>query len=179
MRRERDGTIVNVSSVAGRVSFPGGGVYSGSKFAIEALSDALRNEVAEFGIDVVVVEPGPVRTNFSKRAEREAGGGDADDEATEGSRSADGSETDDAGLDRSGAYEEFYEIFEDTQLLGGDGPGAIEPEVVADAIVNAASATQPPARVQPGTAARIGVLARFLPDAILDAGYDFVRKFTS
>jgi len=120
-----------------------------------------------------------VRTNFSKRAEREAGGGDADDEATEGSRSADGSETDDAGLDRSGAYEEFYEIFGIPSCSGGDGPGAIEPEVVADAIVNAASATQPPARVQPGTAARIGVLARFLPDAILDAGYDFVRKFTS
>ncbi|WP_435093686.1 SDR family oxidoreductase [Halorubrum sp. N11] len=167
MRRERDGTIVNVSSVAGRISFPGGGVYSGSKFAIEALSDALRNEVAEFGIDVVVVEPGPVRTNFSKRAEREAGNGDGESDSA------------DAGLDRSGAYEEFYELFEDTQLLGGDGPGAVEPEVVADAIVNAASATQPPARVQPGTVARVGVLARLLPDAILDAGYDFVRKFTS
>jgi NAD(P)-dependent dehydrogenase (short-subunit alcohol dehydrogenase family) len=170
MRRERDGTIVNVSSVSGRVSFPGGGVYSGSKFAIEALSDALRNEVAEFGIDVVVVEPGPVRTNFSRRAEREAGNGDGDDSADD---------ADDSGLDRSGAYEEFYAIFEDTQLLGGDGPGAVEPEVVADAIVNAASATQPPARVQPGTVARVGVLARFLPDAILDAGYGLVRKFTS
>ena len=167
MRREGDGTIVNVSSVAGRVSFPGGGVYSGSKFAIEALSDALRNEVAEFGIDVVVVEPGPVRTNFSKRAEREAGRAD-------GEAAADGS-----GLDRSGAYEELYGVIEDTQLVGGDGPGAVEPEVVADAVVNAASATQPPARVQPGTAARVGVLARYLPDAILDAGYDFVRKFTS
>ncbi|WP_050034131.1 SDR family oxidoreductase [Halorubrum halophilum] len=177
MRRERDGTIVNVSSVAGRLSFPGGGVYSGSKFAIEALSDALRNEVAEYGIDVVVVEPGPVKTNFSKRAEREAGAGNADGEADAGE--TDGSGTDDGGLDRSGAYEEFYELFEDTQLIGGDGPGAIEPEVVAAAIVNAASATQPPARVQPGTAARIGVLARFLPDAVLDRGYEFVRKFTS
>jgi len=173
MRRERDGTIVNVSSVAGRVSFPGGGVYSGSKFAIEAMSDALRNEVAEYGIDVVVVEPGPVRTNFSKRAEREAGAGDADGEA------ADGSQTGSSGLDRSGAYEEFYELFEDTQLLGGDGPGATEPELVAAAIVDAASATRPPARVQPGTAARVGVLARFLPDAVLDRGYEFVRKFTS
>jgi len=167
MRREGDGTIINVSSVAGRVSFPGGGVYSGSKFAVEALSDALRNEVAEFGIDVVVVEPGPVRTNFSERAEREAGRGDGEAEAGDG------------GLDRSGAYEELYGVIEDTQLIGGDGPGAVEPEVVADAIVNAASATQPPARVQPGTAARIGVLARYLPDAVLDAGYGFVRKFTS
>ena len=171
MRRERDGTIVNVSSVAGRVSFPGGGVYSGSKFAVEAMSDALRNEVAEFGIDVVVVEPGPVKTNFSERARTEAGvDPDADDAA----------ETDDAGaLDRSGAYESFYAMFEDTQLIGGDGPGAVEPELVAGAVYDAASATQPPARVQPGTAARVGVLARFLPDAVFDRGYEFVRKFTS
>jgi len=176
MRRERDGTIVNVSSVAGRVSFPGGGVYSGSKFAIEAMSDALRNEVAEFGIDVVVVEPGPVRTNFSNRVQAEAGvdpdGDDADEtDATDG-------EADD-GTDRSGAYEEFYAMFEDAKLIGGGGPGAVEPELVAGAIYDAASATQPPARVQPGTAARVGVLARFLPDAVFDRGYEFVRKFTS
>ncbi|WP_049982348.1 SDR family oxidoreductase [Halorubrum sp. BV1] len=167
MRREGDGTIVNVSSVAGRVSFPGGGVYSGSKFAIEAMSDALRNEVGTHGIDVVVVEPGPVRTNFADRVEREAGGrsGDAQDADSE------------AG--RTGAYEDVYALFEDATLVGGDGPGSVEPELVADAVVNAASATQPPARVQPGTAARVGVLARFLPDAVLDAGYDFIRKLVS
>ena len=161
MRRERDGTIVNVSSVAGRISFPGGGVYSGSKFAIEAMSDALRNEVADFGVDVVVVQPGPVKTNFAKRAEREA----------------DPEETD--GVERSGAYEEFYDLFDDTQAIGGDGPGSVEPELVAGAILNAASATQPPARIQPGTVARVGVLARFLPDPLLDKGYELVRKFTS
>jgi NAD(P)-dependent dehydrogenase (short-subunit alcohol dehydrogenase family) len=176
MRRERDGTIVNVSSVAGRVSFPGGGVYSGSKFAVEAMSDALRNEVAEHGIDVVVVEPGPVRTNFSKRVRAEAGVDPDGDDADE-SDAADG-ESDD-GIDRSGAYEEFYAMFEDAKLVGGDGPGAVEPELVAGAIYDAASATQPPARVQPGTAARVGVLARFLPDAVFDRGYELVRKFTS
>jgi NAD(P)-dependent dehydrogenase (short-subunit alcohol dehydrogenase family) len=173
MRRERDGTIVNVSSVAGRVSFPGGGVYSGSKFAVEALSDALRNEVAEFGIDVVVVEPGPVRTSFSERAVREAPGSGSEADANGDA------DADDAGLERTGAYEAFYALFEETQLVGGDGPGAVDPEGVADAIVNASSATQPPARVQPGTVARVGVLARFLPDSVLDAGYDFARKFTS
>jgi NAD(P)-dependent dehydrogenase (short-subunit alcohol dehydrogenase family) len=161
MRRERDGTIVNLSSVAGRVSFPGGGVYSGSKFAIEAMSDALRNEVAEFGVDVVVVEPGPVKTNFSTRAENEADPEEAD------------------GVERTKAYEPFYAMFEDAKLVGGDGPGAVEPELVADAIYDAASATRPPARVQPGTTARVGVLARFLPDAVLDRGYEFLRKFTS
>ena len=177
MRRERDGTIVNVSSVAGRVSFPGGGVYCGSKFAVEAMSDALRNEVAEHGIDVVVVEPGPVKTNFSKRAQEEAGV-DPDGDAGGADGADDGDEAD-AGIDRSGAYEEFYAMFEDAKLIGGGGPGAVEPELVASAIYDAASATQPPARVQPGTAARVGVLARFLPDALLDRGYEFVRKFTS
>ncbi|RAW44760.1 oxidoreductase [Halorubrum sp. 48-1-W] len=161
MRRERDGTIVNVSSVAGRVSFPGGGVYAGSKFALEAMSDALRNEVREFGVDVVVVEPGPVRTSFSDRVAREA-----DPEASD-------------GIERSGAYEDFYALFEDAKLVGGDGPGAVEPELVAAAVFDAASATRPPARVQPGTPARVGVLARFLPDAIRDKGFELVRTFTS
>ncbi|QAU11886.1 SDR family oxidoreductase [Halorubrum sp. BOL3-1] len=173
MRRERDGTIVNVSSVAGRVSMPGGGVYSGSKFALEAMSDALRVEVADLGIDVVVVEPGPVKTNFSKRAQAEAGvdpdGSDGEEPETEGAE----------GVDRTDAYEEFYAMFEDAQLIGGDGPGAVEPELVADAVYDAASATQPPARVQPGTVARVGVLARLLPDALLDKAYGLVRNFTS
>jgi NAD(P)-dependent dehydrogenase (short-subunit alcohol dehydrogenase family) len=177
MRRERDGTIVNVSSVAGRVSFPGGGVYCGSKFAVEAMSDALRNEVAEHGIDVVVVEPGPVKTNFSKRAQAEAG---VEPDAEDAGGDGDADDGDDAGgLDRSGAYESFYAMFEDAKLVGGGGPGAVEPELVAGAIYDAASATRPPARVQPGTAARVGVLARFLPDAVFDRGYEFVRKFTS
>ncbi|GAA0534222.1 SDR family oxidoreductase [Halorubrum ejinorense] len=161
MRRERDGTIVNVSSVAGRVSIPGGGVYSGSKFALEAMSDALRSEVADLGIDVVVVEPGPVKTEFSARAEREADPEESD------------------GIERTEAYEEFYAMFEDAKLIGGDGPGSVEPAVVANAIYDAASATQPPARVQPGTVARVGVLARFLPDAVLDRAYGLVRNFTS
>ncbi|WP_066414951.1 SDR family oxidoreductase [Halorubrum aethiopicum] len=158
MRRERDGTIVNVSSVAGRVSFPGGGVYAGSKFALEAMSDALRNEVREFGVDVVVVEPGSVKTAFWDRASREV---------------------ELEGVERSGAYEDVYALFEDLKLVGGDGPGAVEPSVVAAEILNAASATKPPARVQPGAAGRVGVLARFLPDALRDKAFDLIRNVTS
>ncbi|MFA1610258.1 SDR family oxidoreductase [Halobellus rubicundus] len=171
MREQEEGTIVNVSSAAGRLSFPGGGVYAGSKFALEAMSDALRNEVDEYGIDVAVIEPGPVETNFSDRAEREVLGEDASDD--DGSDDAD---TDISGLDRSGAYESFYELFSDTQLIGGGGLGAITPERVAEDIVDAASSTKPRARYQPGTAARLTVLARFLPDAWLDAGYRYLRK---
>src|SRR5688572_27402252 len=71
MRAARGGTVVNVSSVAGRVSIPFAGPYSASKHALEAMSDALRVEVAPFGIRVVLVEPGPISTRFGDRA-REA-----------------------------------------------------------------------------------------------------------
>ena len=64
MREREDGTIVNVSSVAGRLASPGMGAYSASKFAMEGYSDALRNEVAPHGVDVSVIQPGPVKTKF-------------------------------------------------------------------------------------------------------------------
>ena len=63
MRARGDGWIVNVSSVAGLVSAPGFGFYSATKFAIEAVTDALRDEVAAQGISVLTVEPGAFRTN--------------------------------------------------------------------------------------------------------------------
>ncbi len=68
MRRQRWGRIVNLSSVGGRLTFPGGGAYHASKHAVEALSDALRFEVRGFGVDVVVIEPGLIRTKFAARA---------------------------------------------------------------------------------------------------------------
>ncbi|TMM15703.1 MAG: SDR family NAD(P)-dependent oxidoreductase [Actinobacteria bacterium] len=64
MRRAGRGRIVNVSSMGGRVTIPGGGVYHASKYALEALSDALRFEVRGFGVDVVLIEPGLIRTRF-------------------------------------------------------------------------------------------------------------------
>ena len=154
MRREEDGTIINLSSVAGRVSFPGGGVYCGSKFAIEGMSDALRAEVEPFDIDVVVIEPGPVKTSFSDRAEDEVNN----------------------GMERSDAYEDFYTMFDDTQAIGGDGPGSVTPERVAEDVVNAASATKPPARVPVGTVAKASVLARFVPDSARDALWSLLRR---
>src|SRR5215467_9144166 len=66
MRRRRGGgRILNVSSMGGRATLPGGAFYHASKYAVEALSDALRMEVAPFGIDVVLIEPGPVRTPWN------------------------------------------------------------------------------------------------------------------
>ncbi len=68
MRREGKGRIVNLSSVAGRVTMPGAGAYAASKYAIEAISDAMRFELRGFGIQVVVIEPGPIKTAFTETA---------------------------------------------------------------------------------------------------------------
>jgi short-subunit dehydrogenase len=64
MRDQGYGRIVNVSSLGGRVAFPAGGMYSPSKFALEALSDVMRMELEAFNIKVIVIEPGPVKTEF-------------------------------------------------------------------------------------------------------------------
>jgi NAD(P)-dependent dehydrogenase (short-subunit alcohol dehydrogenase family) len=68
MREQRWGKIVNLSSMGGRLTFPGGGWYHATKHAVEALSDALRFEVAGFGIDVIVIEPGLITTEFGEAA---------------------------------------------------------------------------------------------------------------
>src|SRR5256714_1564722 len=66
MRRQGWGRVINVSSMGGRLTFPGGGYYHATKHAVEAISDALRFEVRPFGIDVVVIEPGPIKTAFEE-----------------------------------------------------------------------------------------------------------------
>ncbi|MFB6071881.1 MAG: SDR family oxidoreductase [Halobacterium sp.] len=154
MRERGDGTIVNVSSVSGRVATPGMGAYNGSKFALEGMSDALRGEVAEHGVDVAVVEPGPVETDFDERASDEL-----------------------AALDRSGAYERVYSFFEDASAV--NGVGAVPPERVAEAITEAAVSPNPKPRYPVAAPGRFGVLARFLPDRWLDAGYRVLLKYVA
>lgn len=68
MRARRRGRIINLSSMGGRLVFPGGGYYHATKYAIEAISDALRFELRGFGIQVVLIEPGLIRTNFGEAA---------------------------------------------------------------------------------------------------------------
>src|SRR5712692_8151218 len=68
MRARRSGRIINVSSVAGKLALPLFGAYSGSKFALEGMTDALRLEVYPFGIGVVLIEPGYIPTNFQVRS---------------------------------------------------------------------------------------------------------------
>ena len=89
MRRAGRGRIVNISSMGGKLVFPGGGAYHASKYAVEALSDALRFEVNGFGVRVVVVEPGLITTNPRRlrgpdeAPRRRARRGRADDRASD------------------------------------------------------------------------------------------------
>ncbi|MEZ3116134.1 SDR family oxidoreductase [Halobaculum sp. MBLA0147] len=140
MRRREDGTVIDVTSVAARLPFPGGGVYSGTKAALSAQDQALRAEVSGYGVDVVEVEPGPVETNFTDRAEAEMD-----------------------GVDRSDAYEGVYRLFEDYGAVGGDGPLSVPPTAVADQIVAAASSTDPAPRYPVGPVARLATVADLLP----------------
>ena len=68
MRSAGYGRIITLSSMGGKLTFPGGGAYHASKYAVEALGDALRFEVKGFGIDVVLIEPGLIRTGFADSA---------------------------------------------------------------------------------------------------------------
>ncbi|MFB6164447.1 MAG: SDR family oxidoreductase [Haloarculaceae archaeon] len=154
MRERGKGTIINLSSVSGRISTPGMGVYSSSKFALEGLSDALRAEVDDYGIDVVLIEPGPVETNFAERA---------DDEL-------------DDGLDRSGAYEDIYEFYEDQQLFGGSSAVAISPQAVANVIMEAACSPDPNPRYAPGQFAQLTLMSRFVPDRFRDLVFRLAKK---
>ncbi|MFB6143467.1 MAG: SDR family oxidoreductase [Halorientalis sp.] len=154
MREQGEGTIVNISSVAGRVATPGMGAYNGSKFALEGMSDALRPEVAPHGVDVVLVEPGPVETNFDARA-------------TDGLRER---------TDPSGAYDEVYAFYEDQRTLGGSGPLSVPPADVAEVVLEAACSPDPRARYPVGSFARASLLARFVPDAIRDATFRTLRR---
>jgi len=64
MRKQSSGKIVNISSVAGRIGFPASPAYISSKFALEGLSESLRLEMSPFGVDVIIIEPGVIKTNF-------------------------------------------------------------------------------------------------------------------
>ena len=155
LREAGDGTIVNVSSVQGRIATPGAGAYSGSKFALEAMSDALRGEVEGFGVDVVLVEPGPVETNFTERSLEELA----------------------EGLDRrENVYGWLYDAIEDASVLSGSSPLAVAPREVAAVIHEAAETTDPHARYPVGPAARYLLLTRFLPDGLRDFAFRLVRR---
>ena len=150
MRRQGYGRIVNVSSMGGKLTFPGAGYYHATKHAVEALSDALRFEVEGFGVRVSVIEPGLIRTGFAHAAVGSMGG------------SEDGPY---AGFDEAVARAtmETYERGPISRLSGG-------PEAVAEAIERAISAQSPRSRYAVTPSARLFLgLRRLLPDRAWDA----------
>ncbi|SFS02600.1 Short-chain dehydrogenase [Halomicrobium zhouii] len=153
MRERGDGTIVNVSSVSGRIATPGNGAYSGSKFALEAMSDSLRAEVDGFGVDVVVVEPGPVDTGFDDRFETEL-----------------------EDVDHTPEYDWLYEMYDDASLVGGGGTLSIPPRAVALTIRDAAYASDPEPRYPVGEFAKIALMTRFLPGTYRDFAFRLLQK---
>ncbi len=70
MRKQKSGTIVNISSVAGRIGFPVSPAYISSKFALEGLSESMRYELSPFGINTIIIEPGVIKTNFMSSTKR-------------------------------------------------------------------------------------------------------------
>jgi NADP-dependent 3-hydroxy acid dehydrogenase YdfG len=149
MRSQRWGKIVNISSMGGRLTFPGGGVYHATKYAVEALSDALRFEVRGFGVDVIVVEPGLIVTNFGEVAS--------------------------ASVDRSqygGAYTDFNAEVARLTENAYRGPIAklgAGPDAVARTIARALRAGRPRARYLVTPSARLLVgQRRLMPDRLWD-----------
>ncbi len=131
MREQGFGRIVNISSVAGKACMYFGGWYNVSKYAVEAFSDALRMEVKPFGVDVVLIEPGGIRTDWGLIAARHLA------ESSEGTAYAGD------GLTMAGIMHKGYSI----DFLA-------PPTAVTRAIVRAIGARRPRVRYRPGTGAR-------------------------
>jgi NADP-dependent 3-hydroxy acid dehydrogenase YdfG len=158
MRAQRWGKIVNLGSMGGRLTFPGGGYYHATKYALEAISDALRFELRGFGIDVILLEPGLITTEFGDAAT-------ASMAEIEGSDGAAGSDTSPyghfnatVGAVTAGAYDGLMRHF-------GAGP-----ERVAKVIERAITRSRPPARITITPSAKVLLTTRrLLSDRAWDA----------
>jgi NADP-dependent 3-hydroxy acid dehydrogenase YdfG len=152
MRRSRSGRIVNIGSMGGRITFPVGGFYHATKYAVEAISDALRVEVKPFSIAVILVEPGLIRSNFESRV----------NESLEVKTAPEGADTAYAHLlaanerNTTGAYANDFM--------------ATSPESVAAVIVKALESPRPRSRYVVTPAAKVMInLRRFGGDRMWDA----------
>jgi short-subunit dehydrogenase len=146
MRQARGGTIVNVSSIAGKIAIPFAAPYCASKHSLEAVSDALRVEVSPFGIRVVVIEAGPITTRFEDRARAQVA----------------------RMLSSPGPYSAFYGNAEramETDFKAGSLP----PEAVARVIVDAIESPRPKIRYRIGRLARLFIpMRRLFSDRFFD-----------
>jgi NAD(P)-dependent dehydrogenase (short-subunit alcohol dehydrogenase family) len=149
MRDQHWGRIVNLSSMGGRLTFPGGGLYHGSKYAVEAISDALRFEVQGFGVEVIVIEPGLIVTNFGETAAGSVGDWDGAGPYADFNR------------DVARAIEDVYHG--PLVKLGGG------PDAVAKAIAGALSTDHPKTRYPVTVSAHLMInQRRLMPDRLWD-----------
>lgn len=156
MRRAGRGRVVNIGSMGGRITLPAGGYYHASKYAVEAISDALRVEVAPFGVDVVLVEPGMIRTGFGDVAASTLA------RATRPTSDADG------------PYDALRAAADAVMADGYRGPLAASPQKVAGVVRRAVETRHPRSRYLITPAARAMVhLRRLGGDRLWDA---FVRR---
>lgn len=147
LRERGRGTIVNISSLGGKISSPFLGIYSATKFALEAISDSLRVELRPFGVRVVIIEPGPIKTEFGERARSES-----DRFLKNPDDSAYGKYL--GGADRGADMLDWFEL---------------GPDAVAKTIYSAVNARSPRTRYSVTLPAVVGgVASRFVPDAVRD-----------
>lgn len=151
MRRAGGGRIINIGSMGGKLTFPGGGVYHATKYAVEAISDAMRFEVQGFGVKVVLIEPGLITTDFAKTAVASV------DNITD-----------------DGPYAEFNRVVRRGTAEVYEGPLARlggGPESVAKVVRKAATTRRPRARYTVTASAKLAIAQRRLsPDAVWDLG---------
>ncbi|MEI7284591.1 oxidoreductase [Pectobacterium carotovorum] len=153
MRAQRSGTVINITSMGGKIYTPLGAWYHGTKFALEAISDCLRLEVEPFGIDVVVIEPGGIKTEWADIAAAKL-------------------------LDVSGhgAYAKQAEAMADSMVGESSRKRQSSPQVIADTITQAVSARRPKTRYAVGFGAKPMIcLRRLLSDRLFDR---FMRMAT-
>ncbi|MEI7308912.1 oxidoreductase [Pectobacterium carotovorum] len=153
MRAQRSGTVINITSMGGKIYTPLGAWYHGTKFALEAISDCLRLEVEPFGIDVVVIEPGGIKTEWADIAAAKL-------------------------LDVSGhgAYAKQAEAMADSMVGESSRKRQSSPQVIADTIAQAVSARRPKTRYAVGFGAKPMIcLRRLLSDRLFDR---FMRMAT-
>lgn len=146
MRERRAGRIINISSIGGKFYEPFGAWYHATKFAVEGFSDSLRMELRPFGIKVVLIEPGPIRTEWNEIAR-------------------------DSLLERSGdgPYATWARRVHAVMRRFDEPARASTPEEVAEKIVTAALARRPAARYPVGRGARLITTSRdLLPDRVFD-----------
>lgn len=146
MRKNKEGKIINISSIGGKISLPLGGWYHATKHALEALSDALRIEVKRFGIDVIIIQPGAIKTEWSDIALENL-----------------------ATNSRNSDYKHIYFTVLDQIGKVYQNRMAAKPETIADVIVKAITDKKPKARYAAPFHAKVILFLRWLfSDRIVD-----------